>query len=75
MQERRLLWIFKKLKKRSDELRDLLNQYNYEYHVLDQTTVPDAEYDQLLKELIKLEEAFQNSLHLIHHAACRWTSS
>ena len=44
--------------KKIDELRHLLNQYNYEYHVLDQPTVPDAEYDQLLKELIKLEEAF-----------------
>lgn len=44
--------------KKIDELRHLLNQYNYEYHVLDQPTIPDAEYDQLLKELIKLEEAF-----------------
>jgi len=40
------------------ELQKLLNQYNYEYHVLDQPTVPDAEYDQLLKELISLEEKF-----------------
>jgi DNA ligase (NAD+) len=38
------------------ELRDLLNQYNYEYHVLDKPTVPDAEYDRLLKELVELEE-------------------
>ena len=44
--------------KKIDELRHRLNQYNYEYHVLDQPTIPDAEYDQLLKELIKLEEAF-----------------
>ena len=44
--------------KKIDNLRHLLNQYNYEYHVLDQPTIPDAEYDQLLKELIKLEEAF-----------------
>ena len=28
------------------ELRNLLNQYNYEYHVLDKPSVPDAEYDQ-----------------------------
>jgi DNA ligase (NAD+) len=44
--------------KKIDELRHRLNQYNYEYHVLDQPTIPDAEYDRLLKELIKLEEAF-----------------
>ena len=44
--------------KKIDELRHLLNQYNYEYHVLDKPSVPDAEYDQLLKELIELEETF-----------------
>lgn len=43
---------------RVKELHTLLNQYNYEYHVLDHPTVPDAEYDQLLKELIGLEEQF-----------------
>lgn len=37
------------------ELRKLLNQYNYEYHVLDKPTIPDTEYDQLLRELIELE--------------------
>ncbi|MBM7650185.1 DNA ligase (NAD+) [Bacillus ectoiniformans] len=40
------------------ELHNLLNQYNYEYYVLDQPSVPDAEYDQLLQELNKLEEQF-----------------
>jgi DNA ligase (NAD+) len=42
-------------KQRITELRELLDQYNYEYHVLDKPSVPDAEYDQLLKELIELE--------------------
>ena len=32
-------------------LRRQLNQYNYEYHVLDHPTVSDAEYDQLMREL------------------------
>jgi DNA ligase (NAD+) len=41
---------------RLKELRDLLNQYNYEYHVLDQPSVPDSEYDQLLRELVDLED-------------------
>ncbi|WP_071396343.1 NAD-dependent DNA ligase LigA [Bacillus tuaregi] len=40
------------------DLRKQLNQYNYEYYVLDKPTVPDAEYDQLLQELGKLEEQF-----------------
>ncbi|GAB3804641.1 NAD-dependent DNA ligase LigA [Virgibacillus kimchii] len=40
------------------ELRNLLNQYGYEYYVLDQPTVPDAEYDQKMQELIKLEADF-----------------
>lgn len=39
------------------ELRKLLNQYNYEYHVLDKPTIPDVEYDQLLRELQDLEAA------------------
>ncbi|MEH6948498.1 NAD-dependent DNA ligase LigA [Bacillus sp. JJ634] len=40
------------------ELQALLNQYNYEYHVLDKPSVPDAEYDRLLRELIEYEEKF-----------------
>ncbi|PFA68465.1 DNA ligase (NAD(+)) LigA [Bacillus sp. AFS015802] len=44
--------------KRINELHERLNQYNYEYHVLDKPSVPDSEYDQLLRELIGLEEEF-----------------
>ncbi|MED4039528.1 NAD-dependent DNA ligase LigA [Niallia taxi] len=44
--------------KRTKELHNLLNKYNYEYHVLDNPSVPDAEYDALLKELVDLEETF-----------------
>jgi DNA ligase (NAD+) len=43
---------------RINELHELLNQYNYEYHVLDKPSVPDSEYDQLLRELIELEDLF-----------------
>ncbi|TKD68219.1 NAD-dependent DNA ligase LigA [Pseudalkalibacillus hwajinpoensis] len=42
--------------KRVEELRQLLNHYNYEYHVLDQPTVPDSEYDRMMNELLSLEE-------------------
>src|SRR3954453_4338210 len=45
-------------KEKIDDLHKRLNQYNYEYHVLDRPSVPDAEYDQLLKELLQLEEDF-----------------
>ncbi|WP_057913897.1 NAD-dependent DNA ligase LigA [Peribacillus muralis] len=40
------------------ELQTLLNQYSYEYHVMDQPSVPDAEYDRLLRDLIEYEEKF-----------------
>nr|WP_326188717.1 NAD-dependent DNA ligase LigA [Exiguobacterium indicum] len=40
---------------RIDEIRQTLNRYSYEYYVLDQPTVPDATYDQLLRELTELE--------------------
>ncbi|WP_017434405.1 NAD-dependent DNA ligase LigA [Saccharococcus caldoxylosilyticus] len=43
---------------RIEELRELLNKYNYEYYVLDRPSVPDAEYDRLMQELIALEEQY-----------------
>jgi DNA ligase (NAD+) len=44
------------------ELRDLIRQYNYEYYVLQQPSVSDAEWDALFHELKHLEERFP---HLI----------
>lgn len=41
-----------------NELRSLLNQYGYEYYVLDNPSVPDAEYDRLMQELLELEAKF-----------------
>ena len=43
------------VKERIDELRRLLEQYNYEYYVLDNPSVNDAEYDRLMQELMMLE--------------------
>jgi len=43
------------VKERIDELRKLLEQYNYEYYVLDNPSVNDAEYDRLMQELMMLE--------------------
>lgn len=44
------------VEKRIDELRQLLDKYNYQYYVEDNPTVSDAEYDGLMQELIRLEE-------------------
>ena len=42
---------------RVDELRARLNDASYRYHVLDDPDISDAEYDELLRELIDLETA------------------
>jgi DNA ligase (NAD+) len=40
---------------RAAELRERLNRWSYEYHVLDDPSVPDAVYDRELDELAALE--------------------
>jgi len=40
---------------RAKELRELLNTYSYQYHVLDDPTVSDAVYDGLMAELKSIE--------------------
>jgi len=37
--------------KRIQKLVDQLNEYSYEYHVLDQPSVDDSVYDGLMNEL------------------------
>ena len=39
------------------ELRRLLDDANYRYHVLDEPNIPDVEYDRMLRELDDLESA------------------
>ena len=43
--------------RRLDDLRRLIDRHNFEYHVLDQPTATDAEYDALMAELRTLEAA------------------
>ena len=43
-------------KERAQEITKLLEQYNYEYYVLDNPSVPDSEYDRLMNELIMIEK-------------------
>jgi len=40
------------LSKRIDYLRSEIRKHDYSYYVLDDPTVPDAEYDRLMKELV-----------------------
>ncbi len=40
------------------DLRADINRHNYHYYVLDAPTVPDAEYDRLLRELSTLEKDY-----------------
>ncbi|HET9662162.1 MAG TPA: NAD-dependent DNA ligase LigA [Thermomicrobiales bacterium] len=46
------------VRERLDLLRKDLERWSYEYHVLDQPTVSDAEYDEAMRELMRLEEAY-----------------
>jgi DNA ligase (NAD+) len=43
------------VRQRVEELRELIHRYNHEYHVLQQPTVSDAEWDALYHELKRLE--------------------
>jgi DNA ligase (NAD+) len=45
------------IEQRIHRLRTLLTQYNIEYYVLNQSSIDDATYDQLMQELIALEKA------------------
>ncbi|GGP24610.1 NAD-dependent DNA ligase LigA [Silvimonas amylolytica] len=45
------------LTEQAAQLRRLLHQYAHEYYVLDNPTVPDAEYDRLFRQLQALEMA------------------
>ncbi|WP_085296782.1 NAD-dependent DNA ligase LigA [Cognaticolwellia mytili] len=43
---------------RMAEICQLIHQYNHQYYVLDEPSVPDAEYDRLMRELLALEAEF-----------------
>lgn len=49
---------------RIHELRKLIQKYNEEYHIHDQPTISDYDYDQLLRELITLEAAHPEAFDL-----------
>lgn len=41
-----------------EQLRKLIDDHNYAYYVLDDPSIPDAEYDRLMRELQSLEQQF-----------------
>jgi len=43
------------MRQRVEELRKLINYHNYRYYVLDSPEISDAEYDELMQELKRLE--------------------
>ena len=43
------------MKERMDELIDIINEADYNYHTLDNPTITDQEYDKYLRELIEIE--------------------
>ncbi|MES2070775.1 MAG: NAD-dependent DNA ligase LigA [Pseudomonadota bacterium] len=47
---------------RAAQLRKELNQHGYAYYVLDNPSIPDAEYDRLFKELQALEQQYPELL-------------
>ena len=56
-------------KLRIEKLTTLLNQYAYQYYVLDNPTVSDYEYDKLYRELVDLETAFPE--YALEHSPTR----
>ncbi|MFK7794576.1 MAG: NAD-dependent DNA ligase LigA [Gammaproteobacteria bacterium] len=44
--------------KRIDKLRVQIRKHDYSYYVIDDPSVPDAEYDRLMRELITLENQY-----------------
>ena len=45
-------------KQRIDELKEILNEANRSYYILDAPEISDFEYDKLIRELIVLEEEY-----------------
>jgi DNA ligase (NAD+) len=43
--------------RRARELRELIEEHNYRYYVLDDPAIPDAQFDALLRELQQIESA------------------
>lgn len=45
------------IKEKLNRLKDSINNHNYRYYALDEPSIPDAEYDRLMRELQAIEAA------------------
>jgi DNA ligase (NAD+) len=48
--------VAQEVEERIEELRQQLRYHGYRYHVLDQPEISDAQYDTMLRQLVRLEE-------------------
>ena len=48
----------KEISKKIEKLRDKIREHNYRYFVLNQPVISDEEYDELMRELAKLEKKY-----------------
>lgn len=46
------------VQQRLEQLKTSIEEHNYQYYVLDNPSVPDAEYDRLMQELLKIEREY-----------------
>ncbi|HOM29060.1 MAG TPA: NAD-dependent DNA ligase LigA [Deltaproteobacteria bacterium] len=46
------------IRSRSEELRNLIEYHNHRYYVLDSPEISDAAYDELMRELMRIEEQY-----------------
>ncbi len=49
---------FEVAQKRHQELARQLHHHNYQYHALDRPEISDADYDQLMRELLEIEKQY-----------------
>ena len=50
------------IKKRSEELREIINYHNKRYYDMDEPEIEDFEYDRLIHELIDIEDKYPELL-------------
>ena len=55
-----MLNIPKEVHQRYQRLKSLLNQHNHAYYVLDDPSIPDSDYDRLMRELQDIEQQYND---------------
>ena len=60
------------VRERVEKLRDLINDYRYHYHVLDESIMSEAAADSLKHELSQLEEKYPEKFSIKHKIFLTW---